>query len=115
MVISRNVGATDARLKPGMQVIIHKHPEAVKEIGPTGAKRFHALQFLTAKGHMCTDWRQNFILLSDGLGVPTLVDAINTRKPAGHVRKHRPRAISCGRHPLNCRWTPTSGLTTRAR
>jgi hydroxyquinol 1,2-dioxygenase len=32
---------------------------------------------------MCDDWRQEFILLSDVLGVSMLVDAINNRKPSG--------------------------------
>ena len=32
---------------------------------------------------MCNDWRQEFILLSDTLGVSMLVDAINNRKPSG--------------------------------
>jgi catechol 1,2-dioxygenase len=32
---------------------------------------------------MCNDWRQEFILLSDVLGVSMLVDAINARRPTG--------------------------------
>jgi catechol 1,2-dioxygenase len=32
---------------------------------------------------MCDEWRQEFILLSDVLGVSMLVDAINNRKPSG--------------------------------
>ena len=32
---------------------------------------------------MCTDWRQEFILLSDTLGVSMLVETINNRKPSG--------------------------------
>lgn len=32
---------------------------------------------------MCTDWRQEFILLSNALGVSMLVDAINHRRPSG--------------------------------
>src|SRR5690606_41277621 len=39
--------------------------------------------FLTQTGQMCTDWRQEFILLSDVLGVSMLVDAINHRRPSG--------------------------------
>ena len=35
------------------------------------------IAFLTATGHMCDDKRQEFILLSDTLGVSMLVDAIN--------------------------------------
>ena len=42
-----------------------------------------AIKFLTQTGHMCNDWRQEFILLSDVLGVSMLVDAINNRKPSG--------------------------------
>ena len=36
-----------------------------------------AIQFLTATGQKCTSLRQEFILLSDTLGVSALVDAIN--------------------------------------
>lgn len=32
---------------------------------------------------MCSDWRQEYILLSDVTGVSMLVDAINNRKPSG--------------------------------
>jgi hydroxyquinol 1,2-dioxygenase len=40
------------------------------------------LQFLTEVGHMCGDKRQEFILLSDTLGLSMLVTAQNNRKPA---------------------------------
>ena len=36
-----------------------------------------AIEFLTAVGQKCTPIRQEFILLSDTLGVSALVDAIN--------------------------------------
>jgi hydroxyquinol 1,2-dioxygenase len=39
--------------------------------------------YLNETGHMCDAWRQEFILLSDTLGVSMLVDAINNRKPSG--------------------------------
>ena len=35
------------------------------------------IEFLTAVGQKCSPIRQEFILLSDGLGVSALVDAIN--------------------------------------
>ena len=60
----------------------HLHA-AVKEIEPTQEEWFEAIQFLTKVGHACNDWRQEFILLSDSLGVSMLVDAINNRKPSG--------------------------------
>ena len=55
----------------------------MKEIEPTQEEWFQAIEFLTSTGHMCDDWRQEFILLSDVLGVSMLVDAINNRKPSG--------------------------------
>jgi hydroxyquinol 1,2-dioxygenase len=83
VVTGRNSGAEDARLKQVMEVITRKLHEAVKEIEPTQDEWFQAIMFLTRTGHMCTDWRQEFILLSDVLGVSMLVDAINNRKPSG--------------------------------
>ena len=83
VVTSRNSSAQDARLKQVMAVITRKLHEAVKEIEPTEAEWFRAIMFLTETGHTCTDWRQEFILLSDVLGVSMLVDAINNRKPSG--------------------------------
>lgn len=83
VVISRNVNAQDERLKQVMAVITRKLHEAVKEIEPTEEEWFRAIMFLTDTGHMCNDWRQEFILLSDVLGVSMLVDAINNRKPSG--------------------------------
>ena len=83
VVTSRNTSAHDARLKAVMDVITRKLHEAVKEIEPTEAEWLRAILFLTDTGHTCTDWRQEFILLSDVLGVSMLVDAINNRKPSG--------------------------------
>jgi hydroxyquinol 1,2-dioxygenase len=83
VVASRNAAASDPRLKQVMEVITRKLHEAVKEIEPTEAEWFQAIIFLTETGHTCTDWRQEFILLSDVLGVSMLVDAINNRKPSG--------------------------------
>ena len=83
VVIARNEAASDARLKEVMEVLIRHLHEAVKEIEPTQEEWFKAIVFLTDTGHMCNEWRQEFILLSDVLGVSMLVDAINNRKPSG--------------------------------
>lgn len=83
VVIARNAGAEDARLRQVMDVLIRHLHEAVKEIEPTQEEWFKAIMFLTDTGHMCNEWRQEFILLSDVLGVSMLVDAINNRKPSG--------------------------------
>ncbi|MDK1492572.1 intradiol ring-cleavage dioxygenase [Sinorhizobium sp. 7-81] len=83
VVTGRNKNAKDARLKQVMEVVIRKLHEAVKEIEPTQEEWLQAILFLTRTGQMCNEWRQEFILLSDTLGVSMLVDAINNRKPSG--------------------------------
>lgn len=71
------------RMRSVMEAITRHLHAAVKEIEPTHEEWLAAIQFLTRTGHMCSDWRQEFILLSDVLGVTMLVDAINHRRPAG--------------------------------
>ncbi|ADZ69534.1 intradiol ring-cleavage dioxygenase [Polymorphum gilvum] len=83
VVTGRNRSASDERLKQVMEVVTRKLHEAVKELEPTQEEWFEAIRFLTETGHLCNEWRQEFILLSDVLGVSMLVDAINNRKPSG--------------------------------
>ncbi|WP_164903020.1 intradiol ring-cleavage dioxygenase [Rhizobium leguminosarum] len=83
VVTSRNAITKDQRLKRVMEVVTRKLHEAVKELEPTQDEWMEAILFLTRTGHTCNEWRQEFILLSDVLGVSMLVDAINNRKPSG--------------------------------
>jgi catechol 1,2-dioxygenase len=83
VVTARNADAKDERLRQVMNVITRKLHEAVREIEPTQEEWFKAIMFLTQTGQMCNEWRQEYILLSDVLGVSMLVDAINNRKPSG--------------------------------
>lgn len=59
-----------------LSMITHLH-SFVKDVKPTEEEWFKAIMFLTAVGHKCDDVRQEFILLSDTLGVSSLVDSIN--------------------------------------
>jgi hydroxyquinol 1,2-dioxygenase len=83
VVNSRMASTIDSRLDEIMRVIVKHLHGAVKELQPTQDEWMAAINFLTDVGHMCTDWRQEFILLSDTLGVSMLVDAINHRRPNG--------------------------------
>ena len=83
VVTGRNANAKSERLKAVMEVLTRKLHEAVKEIEPTQEEWMQMILFLTRTGHMCNDWRQEFILLSDVTGVSMLVDALNNRKPSG--------------------------------
>lgn len=58
------------------KLITHLH-DFVRDVQPTEAEWFQAIDFLTRTGQTCTDKRQEFILLSDVLGVSMLVDSIN--------------------------------------
>jgi hydroxyquinol 1,2-dioxygenase len=71
------------RMREVMGAVVKHLHAAVKEIEPTHEEWLAAIKFLTDVGHMCTDWRQEFILLSDTLGVSMLVDSINHRRPSG--------------------------------
>ncbi|MXZ51083.1 MAG: intradiol ring-cleavage dioxygenase [Rhodobacteraceae bacterium] len=74
---------TDPRLRQIMTVLVKHMHAAVKELELTEEEWFEGIKFLTETGHKCDEWRQEFILLSDVLGVSMLVDAINNRKPSG--------------------------------
>ena len=70
----------DSRLKQVVTSLVEHLHAFVKDIEPTQVEWEQAIDFLTATGHMCDDTRQEFVLLSDVLGVSMLVDAINNRK-----------------------------------
>ena len=82
-VIDRMSGCKDARLKQVMASLVTHLHSVVREVEPTVEEWMAAIRFLTAAGQKCDDKRQEFILLSDVLGVSMLVDAINHRKPSG--------------------------------
>ncbi|RHW29189.1 6-chlorohydroxyquinol-1,2-dioxygenase [Nocardioides immobilis] len=82
-VVSSFTQASDPRLRAVMESLTRHLHGFVREIEPTQAEWVAAIDFLTSTGKMCDDTRQEFILLSDVLGVSMLVDAINNRKPTG--------------------------------
>jgi hydroxyquinol 1,2-dioxygenase len=73
-------GATPRVREVGAALVRHLH-DLVRELEPTQDEWAQAIAFLTRTGRMCSETRQEFILLSDVLGVSMLVDAINQRRP----------------------------------
>jgi len=72
----------DARLRELITALIsHAHAFAA-ETGLTQQEWMAGLQFLTAVGQKCDDRRQEFVLLSDVLGLSSLVDVINAEAGA---------------------------------
>lgn len=72
-------GVQNPRLKRIMTSLITHLHAFVRDVELTEEEWFQGIQFLTRTGQMCDDRRQEFILLSDTLGVSMLVDAINHR------------------------------------
>ncbi len=85
-VLGRLDGASDPRFKQIMASLIRHMHDFVRDVELTEAEWFEAIEFLTETGQKCDSKRQEFILLSDTLGVSMLVDAINHRKPGGATK-----------------------------
>lgn len=73
----------DPRLAEIMACLVRHLHAFAKEIRLTQAEWGCGIDFLTRTGRICSGERQEFILLSDTLGVSMLVDAINNRRPPG--------------------------------
>ncbi|WP_406357207.1 intradiol ring-cleavage dioxygenase [Streptomyces sp. NBC_00658] len=73
----------DPRLRELLSALTRHLHAFVRETEPTMEEWERAIGFLTATGQMCTDTRQEFILLSDVLGVSMLVETINGHRDPG--------------------------------
>src|SRR3954468_4806343 len=80
-VLQRVSAAKEDRVRQVSEALVRHLHAFVREIRPTQSEWEGAIDFLTRTGQMCDDKRQEFILLSDTLGVSMLVDAINHRMP----------------------------------
>jgi hydroxyquinol 1,2-dioxygenase len=82
-VLEQVAKAKSPRVRKISAALVRHLHNFVREVEPTIGEWEEAISFLTATGQKCSDTRQEFILLSDTLGVSMLVDAINHRLPAG--------------------------------
>lgn len=80
-VIGRNGPDADPRLVEVMAALVRHLHAFAKEVHLTQAEWEIGVDFLTRTGQLCGPERQEFILLSDTLGLSMLVDAINNRRP----------------------------------
>jgi len=81
-VIASFAKCEDARLRTIMTTLVQHLHAFAREVKLTEAEWFKAISFLTEVGHITDDKRQEFILLSDTLGLSMLVTAQNNSKPA---------------------------------
>ena len=90
----------DPRVKFLLQELVKSLHDYVRKTDLTFEEWEYAIDFLTRTGQKCTPTRQEFILLSDVLGVSMLVDAVNHREREGatettvlgpfYVGEHKP-------------------------
>jgi len=82
-VLARLAGCPDPRLREIMSALVRHAHDFVREVRLTEAEWEQGIAFLTATGQMCSGKRQEFILLSDTLGVSMLATALNNALPPG--------------------------------
>jgi hydroxyquinol 1,2-dioxygenase len=82
-VIARFAETPDPRLKEIMTSLVQHLHAFAREVKLTEAEWFQGIQFLTRTGAITDDKRQEFILLSDTLGLSMLTVAMNNDKPQG--------------------------------
>lgn len=82
-VLARLSQTPDPRLKQIMTSLVQHLHAFAREVKLTEAEWKQGIDFLTATGQKCDDQRQEFILLSDTLGLSMLTVAMNNDKPAG--------------------------------
>ena len=78
-VLEQMATTSDPRLKEIMTAAVkHLHAFA-RDVNLTPAEWLKGIEFMTAVGKMCTAERQEFILLSDTLGLSALVNGLHDR------------------------------------
>ncbi|CAB3708752.1 intradiol ring-cleavage dioxygenase [Paraburkholderia rhynchosiae] len=83
IVLARHAEGANPRLNQIMTSLVQHLHAFAREVRLTEEEWFKGIEFLTAAGHITDDKRQEFILLSDTLGLSMLVTAMNNRKPEG--------------------------------
>lgn len=82
-VLQKLDGTEDPRLKAIMTSLVKHLHGFIREVEPTEEEWMAGIRFLTEVGQKCDDVRQEFILLSDVLGVTILADSLNHRVSEG--------------------------------
>jgi hydroxyquinol 1,2-dioxygenase len=81
--VRRLADTPDPRLKEIMASLMRHLHAFARDVNLTEAEWLAGIEFLTRTGHACHGQRQEFILLSDTLGLSQLVVAQNHSRPRG--------------------------------
>ena len=80
-------GTPNPRLRQIMDSLVRHLHAFTREVDLTPEEWLEAIRFLTAVGQKCTAHRQEFILLSDTLGMSALVNALHDKRASGAATK----------------------------
>jgi hydroxyquinol 1,2-dioxygenase len=80
-VLARLADAESPRLREILSALVNHLHDFAREVKLTEDEWMKGIEFLTATGQKCDEKRQEFILLSDTLGLSMLVVAMNHAKP----------------------------------
>lgn len=78
-VIAQMAATEDPRLRQVMEAAVRHLHAFAREVQLTPGEWLGAIEFLTRVGQMCSPARQEFILLSDTLGLSTLVNVMHDK------------------------------------
>jgi protocatechuate 3,4-dioxygenase beta subunit len=81
-VLEQMASTSDARLKEVMGALVRHLHAFAREVDLKPEEWLAGIAFLTAVGQKCTPHRQEFILLSDTLGLSTVVNALHDKRMA---------------------------------
>ena len=79
-VIEQMSPTSNERLKEIMDAVVRHLHALAREVNLTPDEWIEGIRFLTATGHACTEYRQEFILLSDTLGLSSLVNSLHDKR-----------------------------------
>src|SRR5574340_921133 len=82
-VVERLQHTKNPRLAQIMTRLVKDMHALQRDVGLTEEEWFEGIKFLTATGKMCDDKRQEFILLSDILGLSMMIVALNHKTAPG--------------------------------
>jgi hydroxyquinol 1,2-dioxygenase len=85
--IEQMSGTPDPRLKQIMESLVQHLHDFAREVDLTPEEWLEGIRFLTAVGQKCTAHRQEFILLSDTLGMSSLMNALHDKRTSDAATK----------------------------
>lgn len=100
-VIARHARAPDARVRDIMTSLVQHLHAFAREVKLTEGEWLQGIRFLADTGQLCSQQRQEFMLLSDLLGLSMLVTTMNQRRAAGCTESTVPGPFSFDAAPVD--------------